>query len=131
MVSVERKTYERTSFSAKNITAKKHFSESAWQQKTKSPSHSHPHRVSLIYFSRKGFRLFFFSLIFFFSYFLFLLFIFHAKVFAYFFFSLIFFFSYFLFLLFIFHAKVFRLFFLLFPIRWKLFAQMAFADLHP
>jgi hypothetical protein len=72
----------------------------------------------------------------FFAYFLFLLFIFHAKVFRLFsysliVFSLIFFFAYFLFLLFIFQAKVFRLFFLLFPIRWKLFAQMAFADLHP
>ncbi len=89
MVSVERKTYERTSFSAKNITVKEHFSESAWQQKTKSPSHSHPHRVSLIYISRKGF-----SLIFFFSYLYFtqrFSLIFFFRLFS---FSLIFFFSY-------------------------------------
>ncbi len=104
MVSVERKTYERTSFSAKNITVKEHFSESAWQQKTKSPSHSHPHRVSLIYISRKGFSLIFFfsylyftqrfSLIFFFAYFLFLLFSFSLIYISRKGFSLIFFFSY-------------------------------------
>lgn len=38
MVSVERKAYKRTIVSAKNIQAKKHFSEDASQRKTKTPS---------------------------------------------------------------------------------------------